>query len=119
MELQKITDSVKASIPKIAKAMEHIFMNLIINHYNQKQAQKAAAQYGEWINDIKPDYQKYNDIKRELKSELSNLLLYYKDETAFKELCSKIPEYEEKRKKQKDLQNMLETKTKTPLSFNN
>ncbi len=152
MELQKITDAVKVSIPKIAKAMEHIFMNLIINRYNQRQAQKAATQYGKWINDIKPDYQKYNDIKRdihskkcflrdlnaerkatskvnllklknlskeiaeltedmeELKSELSNLLLYYKDEVEFKELCSKIPEYEEKRKKQEDLQNILGTR---------
>ena len=46
----------------------------------------------------------------ELKSELSNLLLYYKDETAFKELCSKIPEYEERHIKQQDIQNTLEAR---------
>ena len=152
MELQKIAKAVKTSIPKIARAMEHIFMNLIINRYNQRQAQIAAAKYSEWINDIKPDYQKYNDLKKgidskksflydlnterkgtsklnllklknlskeiaeltedmeELKSELSNLLLYYKDETAFKELCSKIPEYEERHIKQQDIQNTLEAR---------
>ena len=38
------------------------------------------------------------------------MLLYYKDEVEFKELCSKIPEYEEKRKKQEDLQNILGTR---------
>lgn len=152
MELQKIAKAVKTSIPKIARAMEHIFMNLIINRYNQRQARIAAAKYSEWINDIKPDYQKYNDLKKgidskksflydlnterkgtsklnllklknlskeiaeltedmeELKSELSNLLLYYKDETAFKELCSKIPEYEERHIKQQDIQNTLEAR---------
>ncbi len=46
----------------------------------------------------------------ELKSELSNLLLYYKDEVEFKEVCSKIPEYEEKRKVYSDLQHTLETR---------
>ena len=151
-ELQKIAEAVKTSIPKIAKAMEHIFANLIINRYKHRQAQKAVAQCDEWLNWIKPEYQKYNDIKNEtkskkcflrdlkseqkatsklniskqvslskeiaklieemeeLKSELSNLLLYYKDEAEFKELCSKIPEYEEKRKKQEDLQNTLGTR---------
>lgn len=151
-ELKKITESVKTSIPKIAKAMELIFTNLIINRYNQKQAQKAIGQCDEWINWIKPEYKKYNSIKNEtksqkcflrdlkleqkatsklniskqvslskeiatltedieeLKSELSGLLLYYKSEAEFKELCSKIPDYEEKRKKHMDFQNTLETK---------
>ena len=152
MELQKIAEAVKTSIPKIAKSMEHIFANLIISRYKQKQAQKAVGECDEWLNWIKPEYHKYNDLKREtkskksflrnlkseqkatsklniskrialskeiatrtedieeLKSELSNLLLYYKDEVEFKELCSKIPEYEEKRKKQEDLQNILGTR---------
>ena len=152
MELQKIAEAVKTSIPKIAKAMEHIFANLIISRYKQKQAQKAVGECNEWLNWIKPEYQKYKDLKEEtkskkcflrdlkseqkatsklniskqitlskeiatltedieeLKSELSNLLLYYKDEVEFKELCSKIPEYEEKRKKQEDLQNILGTR---------
>lgn len=151
-ELQEIAGAVKTSIPKIAKAMELIFTNLIINRYSQKQAQKAIGQCDEWLNWIKPEYQKYNRIKNEtkskkcllrnlkskqkatsklniskqvslskeiatltedieeLKSELSNLLLYYKDETEFKELCSKISEYEERRKKHMDFQNTLETK---------
>ena len=152
MELQKIAEAVKTSIPKIAKSMEHIFANLIISRYKQKQAQKAVGECDEWLNWIKPEYHKYNDLKREtkskksflrnlkseqkatsklniskrialskeiatrtedieeLKSELSNLLLYYKDKVEFKELCSKIPEYEEKRKKQEDLQNILGTR---------
>ena len=106
----------------------------------------------EWLSWIKPEYQKYNDLKKEtkskkcflrdlkseqkstsklniskqvtlskeiatltedieeLKSELSNLLLYYKDEAEFKELCAKIPDYEEKRKRHKDLQHTFEAR---------
>ena len=41
MELQKIKETVKTSILKIAKTMELIFTNLIINRYNQKQTQKS------------------------------------------------------------------------------
>ena len=134
-ELQKIAEAVKTSIPKIAKAMEHVFANLIISRYKQKQAQKAVGVCNEWLNWIKPKYQKYNDLKgetkskkcflrdlkseqkatsklniskqitlskeiatltediEELKSELSGLLLYYKDEAVFKELCARIPDY--------------------------
>lgn len=44
----------------------------------------------------------------ELKSELSNLLLHYNSEAEFKELCSKIPDYEEKHKRHVDLQNIFE-----------
>ena len=151
-ELQKIAEAVKTSIPKIAKAMEHIFANLIISRYKQKQAQKAVGECNEWLNWIKPEYQKYKDLKEEtkskkcflrdlkseqkatsklniskqitlskeiatltedieeLKSELSNLLLYYKDEAEFKELCAKIPDYEEKRKTYKELQYTFETR---------
>ena len=61
MELQKIAEAVRTSIPKIAKAMEHIFANLIISRYKQKQAQKAVGECNEWLNWIKPEYQKYND----------------------------------------------------------
>ena len=152
MELQKIAEAVRTSIPKIAKAMEHIFANLIISRYKQKQAQKAVGECNEWLNWIKPEYQKYKDLKEEtkskkcflrdlkseqkatsklniskqitlskeiatltedieeLKSELSNLLLYYKDEAEFKELCAKIPDYEEKRKTYKELQYTFETR---------
>ena len=46
----------------------------------------------------------------ELKSELSDLLLYYRDKAEFKELCSKIPDYEEKHKRHIDLQNTFETR---------
>ncbi|MDE7479150.1 MAG: MobA/MobL family protein [Lachnospiraceae bacterium] len=151
-ELQKIAEAVKTSIPKIAKAMEHIFMNLIINCYNQKQAQKVIGQCDDWLDTVKLDYQKYNNLKKEtkskkcllrdnkseqkatsrlniskqislskeittltedieeLKSELSSLLLYYKDEAEFKESCSKISDFEEKRKKHMDLQNTFETR---------
>ena len=151
-ELQKIAEAVKTSIPKIAKAMEHIFTNLIISRYKQKQAQKAVGEYDEWLNQIKPEYHKYNDLKKEakskkcllrdlkseqkatsklniskqvtlskeiatltedieeLKSELSNLLLYYKDETEFKEVCAKIPDYEETCRKFKDLQHTFEAR---------
>jgi len=152
MKLQKITEVVKVSIPKIAKAMEHIFTNLIINRYNQKQAQKVIGQCNDWLETVKLDYQKYNNLKKEikskkcllrdikseqkatsklniskqislskeittlnedieeLKSELSSLLLYYKDEAEFKESCSKISDFEEKRKKHMDLQNTFETR---------
>ena len=152
MELQKIAEAVKTSIPKIAKAMEHIFANLIISRYKQKQAQKAVGECNEWLNWIKPEYQKYKDLKEEtkskkcflrdlkseqkatsklniskqitlskeiatltedieeLKSELSNLLLYYKDEAEFKELCAKIPDYEEKRKTYKNLQHTFDAR---------
>lgn len=152
MELQKIAEAVKTSIPKIAKAMEHIFANLIISRYKQKQAQKAVGECNEWLNWIKPEYQKYNDLKgetkskkcflrdikseqkatsklniskqvilskeiaaltediEELKSKLSNLLLYYKDEAEFKELCAKIPDYEEKRKTYKNLQHTFDAR---------
>ena len=151
-ELQKIKEAVKTSIPKIAKAMELIFTDLIINRYSQKQTQKSIRQCDEWLNWIKPEYQKYNHIKNqtkskkcflrdlkseqkatsklniskqislskeiammtedieELKSKLSKFLLYYKDETEFKELCAKIPDYEEKRKKYTDLQHTFETR---------
>ena len=151
-ELQKIAEAVKTSIPKIAKVMEHIFANLIISRYKQRQAQKAVGECGEWLSWIKPEYQKYNDLKKEtkskkcflrdlkseqkatsklniskqvalskeiatltedieeLKSELSNLLLYYKDETEFKEVCAKIPDYEEKCRKFKDLQHTFEAR---------
>ncbi len=151
-ELQKIAEAVRTSIPKIAKAMEHIFANLIISRYKQKQAQKAVGECNEWLNWIKPEYQKYKDLKEEtkskkcflrdlkseqkatsklniskqitlskeiatltedieeLKSELSNLLLYYKVEAEFKELCAKIPDYEEKRKTYKELQYTFETR---------
>lgn len=124
----------------------------IISRYKQKQAQKAVGECDEWLNWIKPEYHKYNDLKREtkskkcclrnlkseqkatsklniskqvtlskeiatltedmeeLKSELSSLLLYYKDEAEFKELCLKIPDYEEKRKTYKNLQHTFEAR---------
>ena len=124
----------------------------IISRYKQKQAQKAVGECDEWLNWIKPEYHKYNDLKREtkskkcclrnlkseqkatsklniskqvtlskeiatltedieeLKSELSNLLLYYKDEAEFKELCAKIPDYEEKRKTYKNLQHTFDAR---------
>ena len=46
----------------------------------------------------------------ELKSELSNLFLSYRDEASFMELCSRIPAFEERRKKQADLQTILESR---------
>ena len=152
MELQKIAEAVKTSIPKIAKAMEHIFANQIISRYKQKQAQKAVGECDEWLNWIKPEYHKYNDLKREakskkcflrdlkseqkstsklniskqvtlskeiatvtedieeLKSELSSLLMYYKDETEFKEVCAEIPDYEERCRRYKDLQHTFEAR---------
>ena len=124
----------------------------IISRYKQKQAQKAVGECDEWLNWIKPEYHKYNDLKREtkskkcclrnlkseqkatsklniskqvtlskeiatltedmeeLKSELSSLLLYYKDEAEFKELCLKIPDYEEKRKTYKNLQHTFDAR---------
>ena len=68
MELQKITEAVTVSIPKIVKAMEHIFMNLIINCYNQRQTQKVVGQCDDWLDTVKLDYQKYNNLKKETKS---------------------------------------------------
>lgn len=56
MELQKIAEAVKTFIPKIAKAMEHIFANLIISHYKQKQTQKVVGEYDECPSWIKPEY---------------------------------------------------------------
>ncbi len=38
------------------------------------------------------------------------MLLYYKDETEFKEVCAKIPDYEEKCRKFKDLQHTFEAR---------
>ena len=152
MQLQKIAEAVKTSIPKIAKAMEHIFANLIISRYKQKQAQKAVGECDEWLNQIKTEYHKYNDLKKEtkskkcflrdlkseqkstsklniskqvtlskeiatvtedieeLKSELSSLLMYYKDETEFKEVCAEIPDYEERCRRYKDLQHTFEAR---------
>ncbi len=47
----------------------------------------------------------------ELKSELSNLLLYLSGrKTAFKDCVQRFLEYEEKRKNRKIIQNMLETR---------
>ena len=46
----------------------------------------------------------------ELKSELSNLFLSYRDEALFLELCSRIPSFEERRKKQADLQVTLKSR---------
>ena len=148
-EYEEIAVVAKNSIPETAKAMETIFANLIVCRYNQIQAKKAVASYGEWLNAIRPDYQKYTELKEknkskkselrnleakrkavsklnvmkqaglskeitaltedieELKSELSNLLLYYGNETEFKKLCTMIPAYEEKKKKQTELQNTL------------
>ncbi len=40
----------------------------IISRYKQKQAQKAVGECDEWLNWIKPEYHKYNDLKRETKS---------------------------------------------------
>jgi hypothetical protein len=62
------------------------------------------------LKNLSKEIAELTEDMEELKSELSNLLLYYKDEVEFKELCSKIPEYEEKRKKQEDLQNILGTR---------
>ena len=151
-ELQKIVTITRTPIPKTAKTMELIFSNLIIYRYNQKQAENVVWQCDEWLNDVKPDYQKYIHLKKEakskkcllhdlkseqkhtsklnitkqmslskeitaltedieeLKSELSNLFLSYRDEASFLKLCSKIPNFEERRKKQADLQATLKSR---------
>lgn len=67
-ELQKIAEAVKTSIPKIAKAMELIFANLIVDRYSQKQAQKSIRQCDEWLDGIKPEYQEYSRIKNETRA---------------------------------------------------
>ena len=132
--------------------MELIFSNLVIYRYNQKQAGNVVRQCDEWLNDVKPDYQKYIRLKKEttsrkcllrnlkaeqkhtpklnitkqvnlskeitaltenieeLKSEISNLFLSYRNEVSFLELCSRIPSFEERRKKQADLQANLESR---------
>ena len=149
-EYEEMAAAAKSSIPEIAMAMETVFANLIVCRYNQMQAKKVAASYGEWLDAIKPDYQKYTGLKKEIKSkksklcsleaerkavsklnfirqaslskeastltedigelesELANFLLYYGSETEFKKLCAIIPAYEEKKKKQTDLQSTFE-----------
>ncbi len=147
---ERLAASIKPTVPEIAEKMETVFANLIVCRYNQMQAEKAISSYSEWLDAIKPDYQKYTALKKkiksrktrlkaleaerraasklniikqsglskeiatltedvgELKSELSNLLLYYESEPAFTKLCSMIAVYEEKKKKQTDLQDALE-----------
>lgn len=132
--------------------MELIFSNLIIYRYNQKQAENVVRQCDEWLDDVRPDHQKYIHLKKEgksmkcllrdlkaeqkntpklnitkqmslskeitaltedieeLKSELSNLFLSYRDEASFLELCSKISSFEERRKKQANLPTTLESR---------
>lgn len=151
-ELQKIITAARTPISKTAKTMELIFFNLVIYRYNQKQAEKVVRQCDEWLDDVKPDYQKYIRLKKEakskkcllhdlkaeqkntsklnitkqmslskeitaltedieeLKSELSNLFLSYRDEASFLELYSRIPSFEERRKRQADLQATLKSR---------
>lgn len=72
-ELQKLSDAVKTSIPKIAQAMELLFTNLIVSRYNLIQAQKAVTQCTEWLDGIKPDEEQYRTLKQKIRSKKSRL----------------------------------------------
>lgn len=63
-EYEKLATSIKPTVPEIAEKMETVLANLIVCRYNQMQAEKAASSYSEWLDAIKPDYQKYTALKK-------------------------------------------------------
>lgn len=81
-EFQKLSDAVKTSIPKIARAMELLFTNLIVSRYRLMQAQKSVIECREWLGKVKPDSDLYQRIKKEIlskKSLLRNLRVKQKE----------------------------------------